>query len=189
MDDVRIGGPFHSEPICKKCGKQWKRYHLGSHDWQYRDCPKCDGEEYADKLLGKKKMTDFKFTDEDFGFKASFQGTSHADRANAKIAPLVAENLRLRVESEHLEFDTECPHCEEMITVKCRSSAPLRRQINEMQAELTALKAKLEVAVECLRLCDIEMCDATQSAAETCGKMDGHMEDAKARIEELGRKA
>lgn len=58
-EDMRLGGPFNSEPTCKKCGEKWKRYHGGSFDWQYKDCPKCAGKEFADEVFSKKetKMT------------------------------------------------------------------------------------------------------------------------------------
>lgn len=39
-----IGGPSDTNEICKKCGNKWIRHREGSHDWQYRDCPKCHGE-------------------------------------------------------------------------------------------------------------------------------------------------
>ena len=36
------GGPSHTDEKCKGCGKKWKRYRLGSFDWEYKDCLECE---------------------------------------------------------------------------------------------------------------------------------------------------
>lgn len=65
-----------------------------------------------------------------------------ADHANARVQPVLDENARLKAESERIEFDTECPHCEEIVTVTARSVAPVRRERDALRKENAKLKAQ-----------------------------------------------
>ncbi len=40
--DDKIGGPSHTEEICKICGKAWTRYRGGSWDWEPKNCVSCE---------------------------------------------------------------------------------------------------------------------------------------------------
>jgi hypothetical protein len=91
VSDQKYGGPYNSKPQCKVCGQYWTRLHGGSYDWQYKDCPKCDGAAFSKFIAGK--IGELKI-DENLETTIEGMRKAHIDKFASEQESLVAKFIK-----------------------------------------------------------------------------------------------
>lgn len=87
--------------------------------------------------------------------KAPFDAAFRLEALQSENADLKAQLERLKQEVETYELDTECPHCEEIVTVKGLGCRNVRAKLTKAETEITRLTEEnqklTETGIELLR--------------------------------------